>query len=98
MQRSLFDVPDDVAFLNCANLSPQLRRVSAAGVEAVRSKEAPRRTRAPDWFELPERLRAAAARLVGADADGVALVPAVSSARLRVGRLRVGRRRGAFSS
>jgi hypothetical protein len=34
--RSLFDIPDDVTYLNCANMSPQLRAVTTAGVTAVR--------------------------------------------------------------
>ncbi len=77
-QRDLFDLPDEVAFLNCANMSPQLRAVTDAGIEAVQQKKAPWKTSAPDWFTGAEALRAAAARLMGADADGVALVPAVS--------------------
>ena len=77
-QHDLFDLPDEVAFLNCANMSPQLRAVTSAGVEAVQKKKAPWKTSAPDWFTAAEAVRAAAARLMSADVDGVALVPAVS--------------------
>lgn len=77
-QRSLFDLPDGVTYLNCANMSPQLRGVTDAGVEAVRRKREPWRRDAADWFSGAEELRSAAARLMGADPDGVALIPAVS--------------------
>lgn len=77
-QRHLFDLPDGVTYLNCANMSPQLRGVTDAGVEAVRRKRQPWRRDAADWFSGAEELRSAAARLMGADPDGVALVPAVS--------------------
>ena len=49
-QRALFDIPDDVTYLNCASMSPQLRTVTSAGIEAVRSKASPWTLRAIDWF------------------------------------------------
>lgn len=77
-QRHLFEIPNDVTFLNCANLSPQLRSVTKAGLESVKSKASPWRIAAPDWFSGAEKLRELAALLVGADADSIALVPSVS--------------------
>lgn len=77
-QRDLFDLPEDVTFLNCSYMSPQLRSVTAAGLEAVRGKNAPWEIQADDLFSGSEALRSAAAALMGADADAVAIVPAVS--------------------
>ncbi|MGH7536143.1 MAG: aminotransferase class V-fold PLP-dependent enzyme, partial [Gemmatimonadales bacterium] len=77
-QRQLFDIPTDVTYLNCANLSPHLRAVSAAGADALRKRAAPWTLAAPDWFSGAERLRDLFARIVNADPDGVALVPSVS--------------------
>lgn len=77
-QRDLFNLPEGVTFLNCANMSPQLRTITAAGTQAVRQKEAPWEISAPDWFSGAEALRIAIARLLGTDAAGVALVPAAS--------------------
>jgi selenocysteine lyase/cysteine desulfurase len=74
----LFDIPEGVTYLNCANMAPQLRMVTAAGIEAVRAKAAPWKLSAPDWFSAAERLRGLAATVIGADPDGVALVPAAS--------------------
>jgi len=77
-QRELFDLPDDVAFLNCANMSPQLRAVTRAGVEAVKRKARPWGVSGTEWLGGVEPLRDAAARLMGADRDGIALIPAAS--------------------
>lgn len=77
-QRELFDIPETVAYLNCANMSPQLRTVTAAGVAAVHEKAAPWTLRAEEWFAPAERLRALFARIINADADSIALVPSVS--------------------
>ena len=77
-QRALFEIPDDVTYLNCASMSPQLRTVTAAGIEAVRSKASPWTLRAADWFVHAEPLRALFGRVIGAGAESVALVPSVS--------------------
>jgi selenocysteine lyase/cysteine desulfurase len=77
-QRDLFTIPHDITYLNCANMGPQLKSATEAGLEAVRANSAPWLRTAPDWFTGPERLRGLAARLLNADADCVALVPSVS--------------------
>jgi selenocysteine lyase/cysteine desulfurase len=78
LQRRLFDLPDDVAFLNCAMMSPQLMSVTRAGIEAVKHKARPWGVSGTAWLAGVEPLRAAAARLMGADGDGIALIPAAS--------------------
>lgn len=77
-QHELFDIPGEMTYLNCASLSPQLRSVTAAGITAVRQKGSPWEITPPDWFAGAERLRRLAADIMGADADGVALVPSAS--------------------
>jgi selenocysteine lyase/cysteine desulfurase len=79
-QRALFEIPDDVTYLNGASMSPQLRTVTAAGIEAVRAKASPWTLRSDDWFVHAEPLRALFARVIGADAESVAIVPSVSYA------------------
>jgi selenocysteine lyase/cysteine desulfurase len=78
LQRALFEIPDDVTYLNCASMSPQLRSVTAAGIDAVRSKASPWKLTANDWFVQAEPLRALFGRVIGADAESVAIVPSVS--------------------
>ena len=77
-QRDSFALPGDIAFLNCANMAPQLRAVTDIGIRAVQRREAPWALDSSEWFGPSEALRSAVGRLIGADADGVALVPSVS--------------------
>ncbi len=80
MDRAAFDIPDDVAYLNSAYMTPQLQRVTEVGMSAVRRKQRPWEIGPADFFEDLERLRQLVAHLIGADADGVAVVPAASYA------------------
>jgi selenocysteine lyase/cysteine desulfurase len=77
-QRDLFDLPREVAYLNCAYMSPLLRHAVEAGQAALALKARPWRIRPADFFSGPDAARAAFARVVGCDAAGVALVPAAS--------------------
>lgn len=77
-QRHLFDVPDDVCYLNCSYMSPQLRAVHEAGEAALSLKSHPWRVTPEDFFGESERARKLVARMVGGDADGVAIIPSVS--------------------
>jgi kynureninase len=77
-QRQAFAVPPEIAYFNTANLSPQLHVVRAAGDAALERRAGPWTITAQDWFTDVERLRVPFGALIGADADGVALIPATS--------------------
>lgn len=77
-QRHLFEIPEDVAYLNCAYMSPLSKAVADAGIRAVGRKVAPWTVRPDDFFEESERARALFAKLVNADTDDIAIVPAAS--------------------
>jgi selenocysteine lyase/cysteine desulfurase len=77
-QRHLFDIPAGTAYLDGAAYSPLPQSVRAAGQTGVLTKSQPwanPRSREDDWAG---RARAAAARLIGARAEDVAIVSAVS--------------------
>ena len=76
--RDLFALPADIAFLNCANMAPQLRAITEIGIQAVKRRETPWMIDSYEWFGRAEELRSAVAELMDADADGIALVPAAS--------------------
>jgi selenocysteine lyase/cysteine desulfurase len=76
--RDLFEIPEGITYLNCASMAPQLRSVTEAGLRAVRTKTSPWNLSGPEWFSGSEELRALAARVMGTESDGVALVPAAS--------------------
>ena len=77
-QRRLFEIPEEISFLNCAYMSPQLRTVRAAGEKAIARKSRPWEISPRDFFENSETARELFARVVGGDAEGVAIIPSVS--------------------
>lgn len=77
-QRDLFDIPEDIAYLNCAYMSPLLRSVREVGEKAVARKSQPWNIQSNDFFEDAETARGLFAQLIGAESDGVALIPAAS--------------------
>ncbi len=77
-QRALFDIPADVTYLNCAYMSPLMRHVVEIGERAVAAKARPWTITPPDFFAAPEEGRRLFARLINADDDDIAVVPAVS--------------------
>ena len=77
-QRRLFEIPEDITYLNCAYMSPQLRAVRAVGEEAVARKSRPWGISPRDFFENSEMARKLFARLVGGDTEGVAIIPSAS--------------------
>jgi len=77
-QRALFDIPDDVAYFDCAKMSPLLLGAAAAGERGLNRKRHPWNIGAEHFFDESERVRGLYARLIGASADDVAIVPSVS--------------------
>ena len=77
-QREAFAVPPEIAYFNTATMSPQLHAVRRAAAAALDRRSHPWTITADAWFSDVERLRSSFATLIGADADGVALVPATS--------------------
>jgi len=77
-QRRLFDIPEDVAYLNCAYISPLMKDVVAAGEAAIRRKARPWEIFPQHFFTEPEEARTLFARLVGAAADDIAIQPSTS--------------------
>jgi selenocysteine lyase/cysteine desulfurase len=77
-QRHLFDLPRDVAYLNCAYMSPLLHAAVEAGDRGLRRKARPWELTPAQFFDEAERARALFAGLMGAEAEGVALVPSAS--------------------
>lgn len=78
-QRDLFDIPRDRVYLNTAYMGPMPKSAIAAGQESYAAKGQPWAYDVQqDFFGLPEQLRECAARLFGAQAADIALVPSAS--------------------
>ena len=77
-QSHLFDVPDDVTYLNSAYFGPRLHSVTKAGEDSVALTGRPWEVSADAFFKPVELLRRLVAKAMNGDADGVALIPGVS--------------------
>ena len=84
---SLFSLPPDLHYLNCAFMAPSSKRVVEAGRLALERIEAPVRLGIADFFEPGARVRELFAGLIGAaEADRVAIIPSVSYAMATIAR------------
>jgi selenocysteine lyase/cysteine desulfurase len=77
-QRHLFDIPDDVAYLNCAYMSPLMTRAVEAGIAGLKRKAQPWQIVPDRFFSGSEEFRSVAARLLNSSAECVAIVPSAS--------------------
>jgi selenocysteine lyase/cysteine desulfurase len=77
-QRHLFDVPDSVAYFNCAYNSPQLKESLNRLLAGARTKCHPWERTPASFFDDAETIRRLSSAVFGGDADGYAVVPAAS--------------------
>lgn len=77
-QRHLFDIPEDIAYLNCAYLGPLSIATVEAGRYGATLKARPWEITSADFFSKNEIARGLFARMINASADDIAIVPAAS--------------------
>src|SRR6516165_11146734 len=77
-QRAEFDMPREVCYLNAAAWSPLPRKVQEAGHVGVGRKGQPWKIKDSFYGEQYERARKAAAALINADPEDIALISSVS--------------------
>ncbi len=77
-QRHIFDIPDDVAYLNCAYMSPLMKPALEAGTAGLARKAHPWELTPDQFFTGADEFRATAAQLVDCSADCIAIVPSAS--------------------
>lgn len=77
-QRDLFDLPREIAYLNCAYMSPLMKPALEAGERGLRRKARPWTLPPAAFFDEVETARDLFATLMGVDFEGVAIVPAAS--------------------
>jgi selenocysteine lyase/cysteine desulfurase len=77
-QRHLFEIPQDVAYLNCAYMSPLMKTALEAGNAGLARKQHPWQLTPEKFFAGSDEFRAAAAPLVESSPDDIAIVPSAS--------------------
>ncbi len=72
-------MPDDVAYLNCAYMSPLMAGVENAGIQGMRRKRLPYQVSAQDFFTETEELRALFGSFIGcSEPQRIVVIPSVS--------------------
>jgi len=77
-QRHLFDIPDDVAYLNCAYMSPLMKSALEAGTAGLARKAHPWEITPDKFFTGSDEFRTTAAQFIDSSADCIAIVPSAS--------------------
>jgi selenocysteine lyase/cysteine desulfurase len=78
-QKHLFSFPDDVHYLNCATMGPNLKTVEAAGIEGILRKSQPYGITQDHFFDTLEEVKTEFAKLIHcADSQRIALMGSVS--------------------
>ncbi len=77
-QRQLFEIPDHIAYLNCAYMSPLMRPAIEAGEKGLARKTRPWEICPDDFFSSSEEFRTVAARLFDATRNDMAIIPSAS--------------------
>jgi len=77
-QRDQFDIPQDVAYLNCSFMAPLMKSILNAGISGLQKKAEPWKIKPEDFFDQAESARKLFAALINTGADQIALIPACS--------------------
>lgn len=77
-QRHLFDIPEDVAYFNCGYMSPLMKSVVDAGISGLKRKSTPWKLPTDDFFSESQQARELFAKIINADANDIAIIPAAS--------------------
>ncbi len=78
-QKHLFDLAEDVTYLNCAYMSPQLNSVREVGREMLQRKSRPWTISIEDFFQPVRTLKERFAQLIRADSwERIAVIPSAS--------------------
>lgn len=78
-QKHLFELPEDITYLNGSYMSPQLRSVTKIGTENLVKKANPTLILEADFFSEKQRLKERFAQLIETDdRQTIAIIPSVS--------------------
>lgn len=76
--KELFEINEEITYLNCSSMSPLLKSVKEAGITALERRAHPWRLIDKDWFEDAEALRNRAAKILQTSEDNIAFIPSAS--------------------
>ncbi len=76
--KDLFELDEDITYLNCASMSPLLKSAKEAGIKSIEKRSKPWTLTDVDWFGDAEILRGKVSQVFQTSADNIAVIPAAS--------------------
>ncbi len=76
--KNLFELDEDIIYLNCSGISPLLKSVKQAGIIGLEKRSKPWTMTNYDWFDKAETLRNLASKIFQTSANNIALIPSAS--------------------
>jgi selenocysteine lyase/cysteine desulfurase len=76
--KSLFQLPENIHYLNCAYMSPMLREVEEAGIAGIRLKRNPSSLAPADFFTVAVQVKSKFGQLINCPAEHIAIIPSAS--------------------
>jgi selenocysteine lyase/cysteine desulfurase len=78
-QKHLFSIPEEITYLNCAYMSPQMKSVDEIGLKSVIRKNSPWETKPEDFFNTTVDAKANFAKILNVtDKQRIAIIPSAS--------------------
>ncbi len=78
-QRSLFDLPDDISYLNAAYMGPLLKKSKSIGLQEIQKRSQPYLYSKDDFFKPVESLKKSFSKLINGTAfQRIAIIPSAS--------------------
>lgn len=78
-QKEKFDLPENVSYMNCANISPLMKHLANLAKTAINQRIRPYKITKDDWFKPVEALKKNFAKLISCNNHNrIALIPSVS--------------------
>lgn len=78
-RNDLFEIPDHVSYLNCAYMSPLMKKVMETGIRGIYLKSKPFQIKPNDFFEETKELRKIFAQLINLSrSERIVVIPSVS--------------------
>jgi selenocysteine lyase/cysteine desulfurase len=77
-QKHLFQLADDISYLNCAYISPLPKLVEEAGMQGMIRKRNPALIKPEDYFNGAEEIRKNLGKLINAAPQQIAIIPSAS--------------------
>ncbi|MFK8006270.1 MAG: aminotransferase class V-fold PLP-dependent enzyme [Saprospiraceae bacterium] len=78
-QKDKFNLSEEISYINCAYMSPNLKTVEEAGIQAISQKSQPWKITRSDFFDPVEKLKNTFAKLINcSDSQRVAIISSAS--------------------